>query len=467
MSITGPLMMALALAGAATTAHPAAAQQFPPGEVVEDVVSLSDPSQSYAVYLPSYYGPDRNWPILFAMDPRGRATIPIELFRDAAERYGYIILSSYNTASDTSGDPNTPAMRAMLADTPRLFHADERRIYLTGFSGTARVGWYFASQLGEFAAGLIGFGAGLPTPFTLPDSLSFAFFGAAGRADFNYEEMVALDAALASRGAVHRFVSFDGPHGWGGVDTCSAALDWMELQAMRSGRREVEPSLVEELYSARLSAAGDREVAGDIYGAFRLYRDIAEDFTGLRDVEEATDKVAVLERTAEVREQIELEERLRRRSDDYFEVLSGFLRQVQTVNELPQLADSLRDLRISALKRQAENSSNRLEAEAAQRLLEKVFVNAAFYGPRDFLRAGEPWRALHLLGVADAIKPDDFNVLVNFARAYAVVGNEKEAIEALRRADAIVTLQAAWLEEDPYLQALADEPEFQAFLRRD
>jgi tetratricopeptide (TPR) repeat protein len=241
----------------------------------------------------------------------------------------------------------------------------------------------------------------------------------------------------------------------------------MELQAMRSGRREVEPSLVEELYSARLSAAGDREVAGDIYGAFRLYRDIAEDFTGLRDVEEATDKVAVLERTAEVREQIELEERLRRRSDDYFEVLSGFLRQVQTVNELPQLADSLRDLRISALKRQAENSSNRLEAEAAQRLLEKVFVNAAFYGPRDFLRAGEPWRALHLLGVADAIKPDDFNVLVNFARAYAVVGNEKEAIEALRRADAIVTLQAAWLEEDPYLQALADEPEFQAFLRRD
>jgi hypothetical protein len=125
----------------APTPTPMPQQQFPPGEVVENVVSLSDPSQSYAVYLPSAYGPHREWPVLFAMDPRGRARIPLDLFQEAAERHGYIIVSSYNTASDTDGDPNTPAMRAMLADTPQLFFADGERIYLTGFSGTARVGW--------------------------------------------------------------------------------------------------------------------------------------------------------------------------------------------------------------------------------------------------------------------------------------------------------------------------------------
>jgi hypothetical protein len=107
-----------------------------------------------------------------------------------------------------------------------------------------------------------------------------------------------------------------------------------------------------------------------------------------------------------------------------------------------------------------------LEADAAQRLLEKVFVSAAVYGPRDFLRRGEPHRALLLLEVADAIKEENFNVAVSFARAYALAGDEKKAIEALQRADKIVTLQALWLEDDPYLQVLADEPEFQALLRR-
>ena len=459
----------LASAPASTTYSPTPAapqQQFPAREVTENVVSLSDPSQSYAVYLPSAYGPHRVWPVLFAMDPRGRAMIPLDLFRAAAERHGYIIVSSYNTASDTDEDPNTPAMRAMLADTPQLFHADGQRIYLAGFSGTARIGWYFATWLGDRAAGLIGFGGGLPPRFTLPDPVPFVFFGSAGRTDFNYEEMLALDSELDERGAVHRFVSFDDVHNWGDAETCALALDWMELQAMKSGRRETDPDLVEELYRERMRGALALEEVGDLYGAFRQYGAIAEDFAGLRDAEEVTEMAAALERTDSVRHGFELQETLAQRSDDYFEVLSGFLRQIQTAEDLPRLRDVLRDLRIGSLKREAANSASSPEADAAQRLLEKVFVNAAFYGPRDLLRRGEPHRALILLEVADAIKPDDFNVLVNFARAYALAGNEKKAIEALQRADEIVTLQASWLEEDPYLQALADEPEFQALIRR-
>ena len=387
-------------------------QQFPPGKVTENITSLSDPSQSYAVYLPSAYGPDRVWPVLFAMDPRGRATIPIELFRAAAERHGYIIVSSYNTASDTEGDPNTPAMQAMLADIPQLFFADGQRIYLTGFSGTARVGWHFATQLGDRTAGLIGFGGGLPPRFELHDTVPFAFFGSAGSTDFNYEEMLALDSELGERGAVHRFVSFDSAHDWGDAETCALALDWMELQAMRSGCRETDPGLAEELYQDRLSTAAELEGASDLFAAFRVYRAMAEDFDGLRDVEEAAQKAAALEQTDAVRDALDLREKLAQRSDTYFGVLSRF------------------------------------------------------FGPRDFLRRGEPHRALLLLGVADAIKPDDFNVLVSFARTYALAGDKKKAIEALRRADEIVTLQASWLEEDPYLQALVDEPEFQALLRR-
>ena len=75
------------------------------------------------------------------MDPRGRALVPLSLFKDAAERLGYILLSSYNTVSDGAAEPNVRALDAMLQEAQEHFAVDERRIYLAGFSGTARMSW--------------------------------------------------------------------------------------------------------------------------------------------------------------------------------------------------------------------------------------------------------------------------------------------------------------------------------------
>ncbi len=111
------------------------------GEVTENITSASDPEQSYAVYLPSDYKLSRKWPALFLMDPRGRARVPLDRFVEVAERRGYILVSSYNTASDTSADGNTPALRAMLTDANYMFSINSTRFYLAGFSGTARVAW--------------------------------------------------------------------------------------------------------------------------------------------------------------------------------------------------------------------------------------------------------------------------------------------------------------------------------------
>ena len=39
------------------------------GKIVDRVVCRSDPSKSYALYVPSSYRPDRTWPILYCFDP--------------------------------------------------------------------------------------------------------------------------------------------------------------------------------------------------------------------------------------------------------------------------------------------------------------------------------------------------------------------------------------------------------------
>src|ERR1044071_3248348 len=74
----------------AHAAAPAIAQteSIPKGQIVEKIQALNDASQSYALYLPSNYTPNRKWPVLNAFDPGARGPAPVERFKEAAEKYG-------------------------------------------------------------------------------------------------------------------------------------------------------------------------------------------------------------------------------------------------------------------------------------------------------------------------------------------------------------------------------------------
>src|SRR5437879_13735887 len=122
------------------------ATQATPGRVQERVVSVTDTAQTFAVYVPPGYSSVRRWPVLFVLDPRGRALLALNLFQDAAARLGWVVMSSYNSLSDGPPEPNVHAMNAMLASAQRLA-IDPARVYLAGFSGTSRVSSEFAGRL--------------------------------------------------------------------------------------------------------------------------------------------------------------------------------------------------------------------------------------------------------------------------------------------------------------------------------
>ncbi|MGH9966280.1 MAG: hypothetical protein ACREBG_00385 [Pyrinomonadaceae bacterium] len=60
----------------------------PSGRLIEKVVCRADTVQSYSLYLPAKYTPERKWPVLYAFDPAARGSIPVERFKLAAEEYG-------------------------------------------------------------------------------------------------------------------------------------------------------------------------------------------------------------------------------------------------------------------------------------------------------------------------------------------------------------------------------------------
>jgi poly(3-hydroxybutyrate) depolymerase len=47
----------------------AGAQDLQRGVIIDDVKCASDPAQNYALYLPSTYSSDRQWPVLVAFRP--------------------------------------------------------------------------------------------------------------------------------------------------------------------------------------------------------------------------------------------------------------------------------------------------------------------------------------------------------------------------------------------------------------
>ena len=186
---------------------------LPTGRIIQRMTSRADTSQRYALYLPSSFTRERQWPILFLLDPRGRALIPMQRFQPVAERLGYIAISSYNTLSDGPSEPNYSAMNAMLADVQRSLSVDSRRFYLVGFSGTARFAWQMNMQVPGTVAGIIGAGAAVPGGRAWIRSnigkSSPVLFGTIGTLDPNYEELRNSTASwirsgCASRRAIRR-----------------------------------------------------------------------------------------------------------------------------------------------------------------------------------------------------------------------------------------------------------------------
>src|SRR5438309_11991587 len=89
------------LVGAAASSQVAASPDFDiqkdKGTVVSRLACHDDPAQSYALYLPSKYSPDRRWPVLYAFDPFARGKTAVEVYKLAAEKYGYIVAASNNS----------------------------------------------------------------------------------------------------------------------------------------------------------------------------------------------------------------------------------------------------------------------------------------------------------------------------------------------------------------------------------
>lgn len=445
-------------------AAPAAPDGLAPGQVVERVVSRADPGQAYALYLPSRYHGARRWPTLYLLDARGRALTPLARFKEAAERHGLVLASSYNSASDGPVQVTVDALRAMWTDTQARLSLDEKRTYLAGFSGTARTSCSLAAAAPGRVAGVVLAGAGFPSDQPPRRGLPYVVFGIVGDRDFNYDEMRELDETLGKLGAIHRVEVFAGGHEWPPPSQAGVAVRWLEVQAMREGRVPVDADLVQELWASDLERARRAESAGDALEAHRLYAALAAELDGLRDVSEAAARAAALAASPGYARALRGEQDRRQREARFLEQARQTLAAADPA-EVSSLPRTLGALQVRELKDRARDTSDPDAAAAAERRLNTLLAQTGFYLPRRYRESGEHARAAFFLALAAEIEPEEAGRWVALAAARARAGQRDAALTALETAAARGWSDAGKLEDEEAFQELRRQPRFERLLR--
>jgi len=413
----------------------AQAQDLPVGKIIERVVCLKDSAQSYALYLPPNYTTDRRWPVIYAFDPAARGLRPVERFKDAAEKYGFIIVGS-NNSRNVPDRPLAEIINAMFDDTQTRFSIDQDRVYTAGMSGGARVAGMVAQSLAQSlkggAAGVILCGAGFSEAKAPEKPLPFPVFGVAGVEDFNWIELRQLHKALDSIGSANRFVTFDGDHTWAPPDFCLTAVEWMEIQAMKSGRRGRDEKLIAELFDKMAGEARADESAKRVYEAFLKYEAIAKDFNGLRETTEFARRADELRSSREVKDHLKQEKMAEQaqlqRSQEFFAARE----QLKTAENPAMAMMEIKSL-ISDLRKKAASRDESVDRLVARRALGSFYVSMNEEANRH--RAAKKYReAAASLALAAEIRPDNPQIFFSLARACALGGDKRKALEALKKA---------------------------------
>jgi hypothetical protein len=440
-------------------------EQAARGTVVSHVACLDDSAQSYALYLPSQYTSDRAWPIIYAFDPFARGKAAVDVYKDAAEKYGYIVVGSNNSKNGPSV-AQLGAAQAVWLDTHRRFAIDKNRVYTTGLSGGARVATSFALYCYTCAvSGVVAHGAGYPTGGSqkAPANDHFVYYAIVGDADLNYPEIMILRKKKDEAGAAFKVKIYPGPHQWGPPEIVAGAVEWLELKAMQAGSEKTDSAFVHKLFEATQAEASQAEQHGDALSQYYAVRSLAQDFKGLEDTAQFEEKLAQLKsskalKNAERKEQSEIALQESLTSTAAAELAQFGQADPDTQTGLGRhITSVMLDLRKRA------NSGGSDHAVYA-RAFSQLWIEGLEAG-QDAFRENRLSQAAAYFSLMAEASPDQAWPLLLLAEASVRAGNKKTALKAIEQAVQRGLKHAETLTQDPELQPLAKDPAFQRIVQ--
>ena len=444
------ILAAGALAAPAEEAAPAPAKPaFETGKVIEKVVTLHDEKQSYALYLPKAYTPEKKWPILYGFSPGARGSDPVRLFQAAAEKHGWIVVGS-NNSQNGPHEPIQEAVDALLKDTAARLAIDDSRRYATGFSGGARVAFWLSTEKGF--AGVMPCGAGLSQgQKPIEKGSKLAVFGMVGTRDFNYIEMIRLEETLARLEVRARLAIFDGEHRWPPFELAGAGLRYMQLLWLVGQGRAAEPETAAILEAEMADAGKLLETKGQYLRGYGRLEELARLLRGAAEPRKApVERIAEIAATARYKKARGAQAALAAAKAECAAIADVEEQFAKSVEVMEKFAGA------NAGTDAAEGAANQLRGLAFQRSMGGSQLHAAKRYPE----------ACTYLGRARKIAPKDAGVAYNLACAQARAGRKDEALKTFAESVELGFKDVEHIKKDDDLETLRESEAYKKVIEK-
>jgi len=274
--------------------------------IVQDSIKLNDSiPETFAIYLPTSYEPSGTWPVLFAMDMQGRGKQVIHMFREVAEKEGYIVAASNNLHDSLSIVQNTLVARRMFNTIYNLFPIHKQRTYTAGFGNGAKFASIMPSIIRPIE-GVISIGSGIPYKELIDPKKPFQFVGIIGRSDFNFNELVDEQNMNAKANKIrgkhnldNYLLVYQGGREWPDGSYLQRAVEILTLKSMKKTNIPKDSAYINSIYNRDFSTLNNFILANDYLGAMYFGEELLTKFNGLLDLDELKKRVRFISKEKE------------------------------------------------------------------------------------------------------------------------------------------------------------------------
>jgi hypothetical protein len=184
---------------------------------INDIYASIIEKNDYLIYLPKNYVETKSYPLVFFCDPHGSGVYPINLYKDLADSFDYILVGSNISKNGVDINICETHIRNTIEEMFANYSIIKDNVSIVGFSGGSYIAYHMAHFSPYFKNIIISGTPIRPIPIEpYPNILCIA-----GKADMNYTDLMALDNKLKEVNYPSKYltIEYNGKHEWPDAST--------------------------------------------------------------------------------------------------------------------------------------------------------------------------------------------------------------------------------------------------------
>lgn len=255
--------------------------KIPVGKIVDSIPATDSTASSFALYLPQNFSKEKEMPVIFVFDARGRGRATAQLFRTVAEEQSYIIATSNLDLRKDSLKNNIDKVGPFINQVDGMLPIDRKQVYVAGLSEGGKLATALPLIYNNISGVLAVENAWMNTEY-LNKNNKFMFSAIA--CDRNNSMFILEEIEVYLEKENHptemNFYTCEKEIEWPIADVIYNAVAGFTLQAMLEGKRPTDLELIKELYNSEVEYAQVLRRKREYYRAFEKLKQIEKKYAG-------------------------------------------------------------------------------------------------------------------------------------------------------------------------------------------